>query len=476
MALCWTACFEEAFTTSPDVRLVFTTDTLRFDTVFTELGTATRSFRVHNPADLAVRTSVRLPDASVFRMNVDGLPGPVVNDVEIGANDSIWIFVEATIDPDQPLSVSPFVIEEQLEFMTNGALQKVLLEAWGQNANYVPSRFHGNRISVLTCDLGTITWDDPKPYVIYGTLLLDSCTLVWPAGARIYVHGGLANNTLGIYNDGILFTLPRGRIRSEGTADQPVVVQDDRLEPEYTSLWGGIRLGPASGPHVMRHTIVRHAATAVVVDSAAVLEADAVQFHSNAGSGLFARHATVSAVNGLFYDNGGPAVTLTYGGQYAFDYCTMASFGNDGEGLALTNFYCPEPLCQSGIFVNNLSATFRNCIIVGSAGDEILLSDATRDQPDELFNVSFEQCIVKVNELLDPDAYPDFFTSLCTGCLEWSFSDTLFANQVEFDFHLDTLSLAEEMAIPIPGVDVDLDGVMRDAERPDIGCYERVNE
>ncbi|MDX1408433.1 MAG: hypothetical protein R3330_09880, partial [Saprospiraceae bacterium] len=145
-------------------------------------------------------------------------------------------------------------------------------------------------------------------------------------------------------------------------------------------------------------------------------------------------------------------------------------------GLVLTNFFCPDPLCQSGIFVNNLEAVFRNSMIVGSAGDEILLSDATRDEPDQLFDVSFDRCIVKVNELLDMEAYPEFFSTLCVECIEWSFSDALFADQAEFDFHLDTLSIAEEMGRPLPGVDVDLDGVMRDVARPDIGCYERVNE
>ena len=46
---------------SGDAMLEFSTDTLRFDTVFTELGSATRSFRVRNNNDLAVRISnVRL--------------------------------------------------------------------------------------------------------------------------------------------------------------------------------------------------------------------------------------------------------------------------------------------------------------------------------------------------------------------------------------------------------------------------------
>lgn len=470
------ACFEEEFTTAGDVRLDFSTDTLRFDTVFTEVGSATRALRVYNPHDLAVRISkVYLENVtSFFRINVDGQAGPAVENVEIRANDSIWIFAEVTVDPDQPLSKSPFVIEEQLYLEINGNVQKVLLEAWGQNANYFPNRFHQNRVSVLSCNLGEEVWNDPRPYVIYGTLLIDSCTLVWPAGTRIYVHGGIADNQLGTYNDGILYTLPRGRIHSAGTVEDPVIVQDDRIEEDYTGLWGGIHLGPQSGTHRFFNTIVRNAVTAIAVDSLGSVELENVQLHGTAGSGLFARHAEVTARNSLFYDNGAAGVALTFGGDYQLDYCTIASYRNDGAGLILNNWYCTDPLCQEAIFVNTLDARIRNCIIAGSAPDELLLSDATRDDPDGRFNVSLQNCIVKIDDLLDPDGYPEFFESLCTDCLEFMFSDTLFVDAGEFDFHLDTLSIAEQQAIPLPGIPMDLEGNLRDEQSPDIGCFEYV--
>jgi hypothetical protein len=41
-----------------------------------------------------------------------------------------------------------------------------------------------------------------------------------------------------------------------------------------------------------------------------------------------------------------------------------------------------------------------------------------------------------------------------------------------FDHHLDTLSIAEERAVSLPGVTLDLDATMRDPFNPDIGCYE----
>ena len=472
VVLTTTGCFKEEFDTGADARVSFSTDTLRFDTVFTQVGSATRAFRVHNPNDLAVTVSRVYVEqqSSRYRFNIDGLLGPEARDVEIRGRDSVWVFVEVTINPDDPVSESPFVIEHYMVFETNGNVQRVLLEAWGQNANYIPDRFQRNKISILTCDLATERWDDPKPYVLYGTLLIDSCTLVLPAGARLYVHGGIANNPLGVYNDGLMYTLPDGRLITEGTPEQPVIIQDDRLEEEYIGLWGGIQFGPGSGPHILSNTIIRHAAAAVVVDSAAELQMANCILHGTAGPGLFARHASVSATNCLFYDNGTSGVVLTYGGNYALDYCTIVNSGNTDPALTLTNFYCSDPLCQEGVFVNPLNALFRNGIIIGSSGDELVLSDAAPGQG--AFDILFRNCIVQVRDLLNADQYPDFYETLCLNCIPYTFGDTLFADAGEDDFHLDSLSVAENQAMVLPGILSDLDGRMRDMQTPDIGCYE----
>ena len=463
---------------SGDAMLEFSSDTVRFDTVFTELGSATRSFRVRNNNDLAVRISnVRLEDPnSPFRINVDGSLGPSVDDLEILAGDSAWVFVEVTVDPDADISVSPFVIDDFVVFELNGNTQRVLVEAWGQNANYIPSRFGSNGIAFLTCDLNQITWDDPKPYVIYGTLLIDSCTVIWPEGARIYIHGGVADNQLGVYNDGILFTLSEGRIVTRGTVDNPVIVRDDRLEPEYTGIWGGIRLGPGSGPHFFENTVISNAVTAIGADSASRVNLENVVINSSAGSGLFARAAIVNAKNSLFYDNDGSGVALTYGGDYTLEYCTIESSGNDAEALVINNFFCSDPLCSQGAIVRDIRARVRNTIIVGSSRDELVLANAAPDIPEIDFDVRMNNCIVRVEDLLDEGNYPEFFPDICADCIQYTPDDTLFVDTDMFDFHLDTMSIAEEMALPISGITTDLDGLARDPFSPDIGCYEFQDE
>ena len=50
-----TSCFDEKFTDNPSHVLSFSTDIVKFDTIFTDKGTATLSFRVYNRNNRAVR-------------------------------------------------------------------------------------------------------------------------------------------------------------------------------------------------------------------------------------------------------------------------------------------------------------------------------------------------------------------------------------------------------------------------------------
>ena len=138
------ACDDESIIADSNAQLEFSLDTLRFDTVFTEIGSATRSFRIINPhSERIVISAIELGGETTnqFRLNIDGIPTSSATDVTILPNDSLWVFVEVTVNPDLPLSSSPFIIEEQVFFLTNGNEQVVQLEALGQNANYLPSRF-----------------------------------------------------------------------------------------------------------------------------------------------------------------------------------------------------------------------------------------------------------------------------------------------------------------------------------------------
>ncbi len=483
----WSCEDEFDFITDGNFQLTFSVDTLRFDTVFTELGSATRSIKVYNPNDRPVRIGRVFPKGgqdSPFRFNVDGIPGRDFSDVEILAEDSIYVFVEVTVDPNQPLSVSPFVIEESLVFQTDETAQEVHLEAWGQNANYFPSRFNQGVPVVLSCNNGDITWDDPKPYVIYGEVFIDSCTLNIPAGTRVYVHGGIVENDLfGVFNDGILFVLENGRLRIQGTAEEPVVIQGDRLEEPFQEVdgqWNGIIIGQNSKGNRFEHAIIKNAINNVIVDSAATLVARNCQIFNSSGSALVGIHSTINAQNTILYNAGNNAVQLLHGGDYRFTYCTVASYGVTASALAMSNFQCYDDPCEVRSDYR-LNAIFTNSILFGSQRDELIFSDISGGEQPDLFNIRFDHCIVRAEDLLTEQngLYSDFFQNQCMPCINGERTDPLFLDPNEDLYTLDSMSIAIEQGKPLTaptGVMTDLLGNPRDPQAPDLGAYEFVEE
>ena len=472
----------EDYLTGDGINIRFEIDTLRFDTVFTELGSATQFFKIYNESDRAIQLDEIYVEGMTgvrFNINVDGIPGGVVEDAVIWNNDSIYVFVEVNIDPDAPLSASPFVVEDRLVVKTGNKERSVVLEAWGQNANYFPSRFNRGVPVVLSCDNATINWDSPLPYVIYGEIFIDECLLEVAAGTHIYVHGGIASNELlGTFNDGFLYTLANGRIHLAGTPDNPITMEGDRLEAAFADQpgqWLGLIIGRESRGNLVEYTTIKNAIFGVYADSAAEVTLRNVKIHTTAGSGLVGIHSEITASNCLIYDNAANAVQLTHGGNYQFDFCTVASYGVDASALAMTNFQCYNDDCS----VNSLfplNAQLTNCIFFGSRRDEIIIQDATDRQQAAFFNLDMNHCLVKVDELLTRNSvqYGDFFATYCLNCFNGDQNDALFLDRAVDDYHLDTLSVAQNRGISLPAFPLDLEGTPRD-ENPDIGCYERID-
>lgn len=469
---------DDELLTDPTAKLTFSSDTLTFDTVFTTIGSATRILKMYNNFDQPMEiSSISIAGGAdtKFRLNIDGDAGNSVEDLIIPANDSLYIFGEVTVNPDEPLSSSPFVITDAIVFETNGNTQEVVLEAWGQNANYIPDQYSADSIFAFGCGNGQLVWDDPKPYVIYGIVFMDQCELILPAGTEIYVHGGLTrfedqDGNLAFYNDGRLIIGPDANIKVEGTIDEPVTIQGDRLEESFEEIsgqWFGLVLSANSVNNSFENFIIKNSLIGVVVDSAAELSMKNTQIFNTASNAVFARHAEVSGDNCLFYNNGSTALRLSYGGDYEFNYCTVGAFGNDQQSVSLNNINCLDAFCQE-FTVNDLNADFTNCVFFGSNSDQISLSGA----PQAEFNYLFDHCVLRVEDLLDPDTgYPDFFDNT-ENATNADRQDPVFADIENDDYRPDTLSIIEGQAMPLIGLSVDIEGNERDPATPDLGCFE----
>ena len=142
------SCKKNNLLTSSNFNIETSSDTILFDTLFTTIGSTTKRFKCYNHNSGTINISnISLQNGtnSPFRINIDGESGVDFNDISILAGDSIFIFVEVTIDPNG--TSLPLVVEDQIIFETNGNFNKVVLNAWGQDAY-----FHVNEIVQGTMD------------------------------------------------------------------------------------------------------------------------------------------------------------------------------------------------------------------------------------------------------------------------------------------------------------------------------------
>src|SRR5215831_9043177 len=218
------SCKKDSFITGSNAALHTSDDTLHFDTVFTSVGSVTGSFIIYNDNGQKLRLDkVMLSGgaASFFKINVDGTVGPEADNVEIDANDSIYVFVSVKIDPSA--ADLPFVVQDSIGIQYNGNKKWVQLEAWGQNANFI-------RSSIIT---GNQTWTNNRPYVIVGGVQIDTtATLTIQKGCKVYLHADAP-----FIVDGTLL------VNGEQYDSTRVIFRGDRLDDPYRDFpagWPGI--------------------------------------------------------------------------------------------------------------------------------------------------------------------------------------------------------------------------------------------
>ncbi len=471
------SCHKETFTTDPAKLLNLSSDTLSFDTVFTTIGSATRFIKIYNPHDenlIIRRAYLANRNSSHFTMNLDGLSGNDLDQIEIRARDSIYLFCEVKINPNDPLEQSPFVITDSIMLEYNSVKQKLLLIAWGQNANYFPGKLNKGQVSHIDMNGSAIVWNDPKPYIIYGIVYFDNGELIIEEGVRVHVWGGLTkaqdqNGETFFYNDGRLIIGPNASIKVKGTKEKPVVFQGVRLEESFQNTpgqWSGIFIEKQSRNNEFHYAIIKNNLIGIALDSVSECQIRETKIYNNSLYGIYAATADMTMVNCLIYNQGSSGLHINTGGHYEITYCTLVNFGNGDPAIYLSNARCIDfPFCELN-YEAELQATIRNTIMTGSDQDELWMSE----KQSSAFTVLFQNCLFRVKEL--PNVFSDFDTRFTQNCIRYASYDRLFKDIFNNDFHPDTLSVIENKAIPHINIFMDLDANIRDMSTPDIGCYE----
>lgn len=448
------SCRKESFINSPDARVNITADTLHYDTVFATVGSITQQFKIINENDQKLRiSSVKLMGgaSSPYKINVDGFVGPQVNDLEIAANDSIYVFVQVNIN--QSAANLPFIVRDSIEINYNGNKQQVQLEAWGQNAHF----FRNKQILVNE------TWNNDLPYVILGYLYVDTLqTLTINKGCRIFVHADapiIVDGTLQV--NGLKDTIDRVYFRGDR--------MDDPYK-DYPAAWPGIFFLGSSINSVLNYAVIKNSYQAIGAQDLATNSNPKVILNqcvidNSYDAGIIAVNSSVRATNCLI-SNCGKNLFLVKGGNYQFIHCTVATVSNSfiqhrDPVLTVSNFANNES--------KNLDALFRNCIFWGENGlvdDEVMV---VKNGSAPVFNVVFDQVLWKVtnnpqNITLTPPAplnnqSPQF--------------DSINTSKNYYDFRIQHFNSPAVGRGANAGVTIDLDGKPRPVGIPDLGCFEK---
>ncbi|MFN8299465.1 MAG: hypothetical protein U0T75_10185 [Chitinophagales bacterium] len=429
------SCKKEQFGNGP---ISFSRDTLTFDTVFTSLGSTTRYFKVFNDNKKAVRIDdIRLMHlvGNQFRINVDGIPGDQFTGIEIPAQDSIYVFVEVTVDPNN--AATPFVIIDDVTFSLNGSTKTVHLQAFGQNAHF----HYGETIT------SSAVWNNDLPHVIIandtnpgvvvdcgGSLTINpGCKVFFAGNTGIFVEGTL-NAVAGTWSDSIVFQGVRleqyyddkpgqwfglvflrdtvdGSCTPQGFFDHCVITESSYGIYAGAGISGDLNkyiLGDAFRPQVtITNSIIKHS-----------------QYNA-----VFGFNAEISAENSEFFVSGDHLLQFALGGLYNFKGCTIFNngsryIGHEKETMLLSNLAATGP---TSYVKAALTSNFENCVVYGSLQNEIAFSNYLGYTAGTDFSNNFSKCLLRTKE--------DTLNGYTTGHTELLFNtDPRFKDEDAFNF------------------------------------------
>lgn len=446
-----TSCIEDGFTTDPNDQPVFSVDTLKMGMAFSNEGTPTHKFKVYNRHDKGLvisDISFRDGGTGAFRMNVDGVPGITFNNVEIRANDSIFVLVEAT-PPSNGGKSTPVEYFDKVDFTVNGKTSTVVLQV-----DVIDAEVHKGWDIKINRKLKANT-----AYQIFDSLVVrPDVTLTIPEGVTLYFH-----NKAWMRVDGTLIV--------NGTSAAPVNFVGDRFGYVASDIpyeimsgqWSGILFSCLSKSNRLSHASVRNTLNGILADSLFLSPVPALklvncQVRNSSGYALQALHSSVEAYGCEFADAAFGVVGIA-GEHHVFNHCTFANqylFAYpDGE---IIQIYRLDPDDQYGA-INPTTADFSNCIVWGTGGD---VYPGVFDG----YNVFFRYCSFSVKGSDD---------SNFISCL-WE-TDPLFRTVRDdyfFDYRLREESPAigaAAKALTSPETANDFYGTPRDPV-PDLGAYQ----
>ena len=403
------------FETAPSMgSLSFSKDTVFLDTVFTNIGSSTYNLKIYNKSNNAITIpNIKLENGlnSNYRISVDGITGKTFENIDILAKDSIYVFIETTVDVN---SIADPLYTDRILFDTGTNEQHVNLVTLVQDATFI---YPGKdpitmKIDSLTLDGNPTTikgrfltdselhFTNVKPYVIYGYAAVPENKIATiDAGAKLYFHN----------NSGLIVD-KKASLKVNGTLTNQVVFEGDRLEHRFNNTpgqWGTIWMRAGSTNNEINYATIKNNIVGILVDSIGnstttpTLHIRNTQIHNNSNYGILGRQTNIKGENLVIGNTGQSSLACTIGGTYNFTHATFANFWNNGTrqlpAVLVNNFFTyTNDANQEITETRDLhAANFTNCIIAGNNAIEFIL-----DKVDgSLFNYSIQNNMLQFDDI-----------------------------------------------------------------------------
>ena len=480
------------FSTIPSLgTLTFSKDTVFLDTVFTNIGSSTYNLKIYNKSNNAITIptiGLENGNSSNYRLSVDGIPGKSFHNIDILAKDSIYVFIETTIDYN---SVANPLYTDRILFDSGNKEQHVDLVTLVQDATFIyPGKDPlSMKIDSLTLDGKPttikgrfltdpeLTFTNVKPYVIYGYAAIPENKIATiEAGAKIYFHN----------NSGLIVD-KKASLKVNGTLSEQVVFEGDRLEHRFSNIagqWGTIWLRAGSVNNEINYATIKNSIVGVLVDSIGAVHTPTLhiknsQIHNSANFGILGRETNITGENLVIGNSGQASLACTIGGTYNFTHSTFANYWNHGirqlPAVLVNNFFTYTDANNQEITETRdlHTANFTNCIISGNGNVEFILDKADGS----LFNYSVHNNMIQFNDVnnsftnnleLDFTDVSHYSNNILNGIID--FKDTA-NNAFNIGQNNEGINKAlQSSALLFP---LDILGTDRTAT-PDIGAYQHV--
>ncbi|MBT8178994.1 MAG: hypothetical protein HKP60_07745 [Eudoraea sp.] len=495
LAILWSSCRKDFDFEVSNGQLEFSRDTVFLDTVFTGISSSTYSLKVYNPTDDDLSIPfVGLADggSSGYRLNVDGESGKIFSDVPILARDSLYVFIETTLDINS-LNQNEFLYTDAIRFGTGNSIQEVQLVTLIRDAVflYPSTQADGTRetLSLGTNPDGTevvvqgfflqndeLNFTNEKPYVIYGyAAVANGQTLAMAPGTRVHFH-----------KDSGIWVGPGASLQINGSLstdrdllENEVILEGDRLEPEFSEVpgqWGTLWLAAGSTNNAFNYLTLKNATVGILAEGnpgavpPTLLLANCQVYNSSLVN-LWGRNSSIYGENLVLGNAGNASFYGNLGGDYEFLHSTFANYWSNGfrtgSAIQLNNF--EESINLPSQAADLTQAYFGNCIISGNTSTELFLNS----NGENLFNFNFEHCLIKFEQPSADPLYDFGNTANYTNIL--LNGDASFLDLVEQDFRISENSDAIGNGKPEAAQRVPFDLLGTDRTTlPDIGAFQYV--